>query len=60
MNDNALVAIIAAVCISSCTACSVTDKILDSNKTPLQKRQEACVRSAWGTDAQIKCMQAKP
>lgn len=56
MNDNAVFAVIVASCMVSCTACSVTEKVLDAQQTP----QQVCVSRAITQADRMQCLQVKP
>lgn len=52
MNESTAISIIASIAIASCTALSVTDKILEGKESPVT----ACVKRAFLQADRIECM----
>ena len=56
MSDNTMLAIVLSTAIASCTACSVTDKVISSKS---ENPQTACVKAAWTQNARLECLKAE-
>lgn len=60
MSDNTMVCIIAALAISSCTACTVTEKLTASNEKIAMTPEQICVSKSLFNEDRIACMKGKP
>lgn len=57
MSDNAVFAVIFATSVASCTACTVSDRLIAAKVTT---PQQMCMEKAWTQADRIQCLQAQP